>query len=95
MFELLKSYAYQHSKEFDIDDLKELLMAENYVNFKDFRRRILEPAIAEINEYTELSVKYNKRQEGCKSEVYYQEKESHWKFRKPKQNNQALRISWQ
>ena len=56
LFELFKSYQYQHTKRFDIDELKHLLYAEKYKNYKDFRKRVLEPAIKEINEYTEISV---------------------------------------
>ena len=58
LFELFKSYEYQHYKTFVTEDLKHLLYAENYKNFKDFRLRVLEPAITEINEYTELNVSY-------------------------------------
>lgn len=66
LFELFKSYSYQHEKEFNIDDLKNLLFATNYINFKDFRKRVLENAINEINTYTELSVDYNTISKGRK-----------------------------
>ncbi len=64
LFELFKSYAYQKTKEFDVDELKELLQATNYTNFKDFRARVLNPAIKEINEYTELEVDYAEKKCG-------------------------------
>ena len=66
LFEIFKSYEYQHKKTFDIDELKHLLYAENYKNFKDFRVRVLEPAINEINEYTELCVSYETITKGKK-----------------------------
>ena len=66
LFELFKSYAYQKRKEFDIDELKTLLMATNYKNFKDFRVRVLEPAIQEINEFTELKIEYEPITKGKK-----------------------------
>lgn len=58
LFELFKSYSYQYQKEFDIDNLKELLFATNYKNFNDFQKRVLKNAIEEINKYTELTVNY-------------------------------------
>ena len=58
LFELFKSYEYQHYKTFDTEDLKHLLYAENYKNFADFKKRVLEPAIDEINNYTELNVSF-------------------------------------
>lgn len=66
LFELFKSYAFQTQKQFDIDDLKCLLYCENYKNFKDFRTRVLEPAIKEINEYTELEIQYELATKGRK-----------------------------
>ncbi len=66
LFELFKSYSYQKNKKFGIDALKEILCAENYANFKDFRRRVLEPAMHEINEYTELHITYNAEKKGRK-----------------------------
>lgn len=59
IYELLKSYAYQHSKTFEIDELKRLLMVENnksYKNFFDFKKRVLEIAQKEINEYTDIKI---------------------------------------
>ena len=58
LFEIFKSYEYQHIKTFNTEELKHLLYAESYNNFKDFRVRVLEPAIKEINEYTEINVVY-------------------------------------
>lgn len=56
LYELLKSYAYQKEKTFDIDSLKKILAAENYDRFPDFRRRVLEPAEKEINLLTDISI---------------------------------------
>lgn len=71
LFELFKSYAYQHKREFDVDYLKELLFATNYTNFADFEKRVLKPAITEINEYTELSISYEKIKKGKKIEKIF------------------------
>ena len=56
IYELLKSYAFTGSHTFDIDDLKSKLFATGYVNFKDFRRKVIEVAVREINEYTDIEV---------------------------------------
>ena len=56
MYELLRSYQFQSQHRFDIDELKTLLSAENYTTFKDFRRRVLDVAVKEINQYTDLEV---------------------------------------
>lgn len=69
IYELLKSYAYLKSKIFDIDDLKRLLGVENvksYVNFKDFRRYVLEIAEREINELTDINISYETIKKGKK-----------------------------
>lgn len=69
IYELLKSYAYLKSKVFDIDDLKRLLGVENvksYVNFKDFRRYVLEIAEREINELTDINISYETIKKGKK-----------------------------
>lgn len=58
LFEICKSYAYQKRREIDIDELKELLNATNYKNYSDFSKRVLEPAINEINEFTDLKISY-------------------------------------
>lgn len=66
LFELFKSYQYQHSKIYEIEELKYLLYTENYNNFAHFKRRVLEPAIKEINEFTEIKVSYETLKKGKK-----------------------------
>lgn len=58
IYELLKSYAFAKSHTFDIDDLKKKLVAEHFSNFKDFRRRVIETAVKEINLYTDIEVSW-------------------------------------
>lgn len=61
IYELMKSYAFQRHKTFDIDELKYLLMVENvksYHNFKDFRKYVIEKALNEINELTDINVHF-------------------------------------
>lgn len=62
-YELFQSYFVRKwqkkvQKEVELEELKKLLMAENYTEYKNFRRRVLQPAINEINEYTDLSVSF-------------------------------------
>jgi plasmid replication initiation protein len=58
LYELLKSYAYQNSKEFDIDELKRILFAESYERYPDFKRKVLDIAMREINELSDVFITY-------------------------------------
>lgn len=69
IYELLKSYAYQRNKTFDIDELKQLLMVDTVKSYKDFslfRKKVLEIAIHEINELTDLTIDYEPIKKGNK-----------------------------
>lgn len=60
-YELLKSYEFQKTIHFDLEKLKEILGVENvksYTNFKDFRKYVIEVALKEINELTDITVTY-------------------------------------
>lgn len=65
-YELLKSYAFTRHHTFDIDELKSVLAATNYVNFKDFRRYVLEVATKEINQYTDIEITWEPIKKGRK-----------------------------
>lgn len=59
LYEMLKSYAFQKSKTFEIDELKHLLMVDElktYKNFNNFRTKVLEKAQEEINELTDINI---------------------------------------
>ena len=66
IYELLKSYAWTKKHTFDIDELKKQLVAEHYINFKDFRKKVIEIAVREINEYTDLNISYEPIKKGVK-----------------------------
>ena len=66
IYELLKSYAFTKTHTFAVDQLKKLLGCENYVRFPDFRRKVLEIATREINEYTDLEVSWEPITQGRK-----------------------------
>ena len=69
LYELFRSYSYQQEKEFDIDDLKSLLCAENYKVFADFKRYVLDKGIQEINIFTDLKVTYETKKAGKEHKV--------------------------
>ncbi len=67
VYELLRSYAnLDEPITFDIDRIKVNFSATDYERFPDFRRRVLEPAIAEINKMTDIEVSYSTITEGRK-----------------------------
>lgn len=58
-YELFKSWSYRdtsYTKEIALEELKSMLLCENYKQYKAFRRRVLEPSIDEINEFTDLDI---------------------------------------
>lgn len=65
IYELLKSYEYQKKKVvFDINSLKEIVNAETYTRFPDFKRKVIDIAIREINDFSDLNVSYEMIKEG-------------------------------
>lgn len=69
IYELLKSYSYSGRNPkitFDLEELKKKLMATNYDRFPDFRRKVLEIAVKEINIYTDLEVTWEPEKKGKK-----------------------------
>lgn len=78
LYELLKSYQKNRMTWFfEIDELKRLLDASNYKNFNDFSKRVLNPAVEEINKFTDLKIAYDTKKEGrrvARVEFYMAEK---------------------
>jgi len=66
LYEILKSHAFKKRCTLTIDELRFMLKAESYTINYNFRTRILDPAIAEINQYTDLFVTDNPIKEGKK-----------------------------
>lgn len=69
IYELLKSYAFQRTIIFNLDDLKHLLMVDSvktYNRYANFRMRILEKAQEEINELTDINITYEAIKTGKK-----------------------------
>ena len=64
IYELLKSYQKNNqSWWFKFDNLKHILDCTNY-EWYDFKRRVLEPAIKEINKFTDLVIEYSTEKDG-------------------------------
>jgi len=68
IYELLKQYQNLNKRKFEISELREILGVEpdEYKRFFDFERRVLKPAVKEINEKTDLEVSYTKKRTGRK-----------------------------
>lgn len=64
MYELLKSYEYLGSYIFELDELKKRIQANGYSHYTDFRVKVLEPAIREINKYSDIDVDVAQIREG-------------------------------
>lgn len=62
IYELMRSMAYKHMPvTISMDEIRQLLMIEDkatYKTYSDFRRKLLESSIEEINKYTDISVNY-------------------------------------
>ena len=67
MYEILASQLYKGIFVIEIDQFKKLLDISNkYNDYRDLRKRILEPSVKEINELTCLHVEYEPIKEGKK-----------------------------
>jgi plasmid replication initiation protein len=66
LYELLKSYEFRGRWQVGIEELKELLSAENYKLFGDFKRRVLNTALREIKDLTDIGVNYEIIKKGRK-----------------------------
>lgn len=65
LYELLRSYAYTNMRvRFTIDDLKNKLDCSSYDHTGHFRSKVIDPAVADINNYSELAVSYELIKEG-------------------------------
>lgn len=93
LYEWFKSYSFMAKKTIELDELKYILMADNYKDFRSFRRRVLETAVAEINEYTDLIVSYEKETNKKKVEAitfYIKRKPSMQRYKLYLQINEIL-----
>ncbi|MCM1330719.1 MAG: replication initiation protein [Ruminococcus sp.] len=70
LYELLKSVAGKTVWNFKIEDLKHKFMCDSYKLFGDFKRRVIDPAVNEINEKTDINVTYELFKFGDSGKAY-------------------------
>lgn len=64
-YELLKQYQKIGKRNFTVSELREILNCENeYLKFAEFERRIIVPAVKEINDHSDIIVEYTKFKKG-------------------------------
>jgi len=62
LYEILKSFEFKPLVDFDIDDLrKRLAIGHQYPNYAHFNKYVLEPAIEDICEFTDLDVSIHEK----------------------------------
>jgi len=66
LYELLKSREYIGHWKVEIKELKRRLSAENYKRYVDVKRYVIEIAIREINDFSDIDVRYSVEKQGNK-----------------------------
>ena len=70
LYELVKSLHFHdlgdYLRRYSVDELKRLLGGEVYREYRDFKRRVLVPAVKEINQYSDKSVSFEEIRRGRK-----------------------------
>lgn len=65
IYELCSQYKSKGEREISLEDLKKWLQVEDkYKQLKDFKRRVLEPSVIEINEKSDLHIAYEQIKRG-------------------------------
>ena len=97
LYELLKSKHYnkklKYSINYNLQEFKKSIDAEKYNSFKDFRKRVLEKAIEEINKYTDIIVEYKTIKSGKainEIEFIIETKENYKRFETAIENERGL-----
>lgn len=70
LYELLKSYQFKSSIEFSLEDLKSLLSAEKYKLFGSLKQKVINTAIKEINNMSDIIVSYTEKRKDKRLSVY-------------------------
>lgn len=65
IYEMLKQWECKRTQTYKVEELrKRLTLEKRYTAFKDFEKRVLEPAKSEINDHSDLWVTYRKIKKG-------------------------------
>lgn len=66
LYEILKSYEFQKSCTFEVEEFKKILCAENYRLFGHLKEKVIDISMREINEFGDISVNYEVKKQGRK-----------------------------
>ena len=59
LYEIFKSYLWIGKWEVNINEFREMIyLNDKYKLYKELKRNVIEPSIAEINKYTDLTIEY-------------------------------------
>lgn len=90
VYEYLRSYANQGIITIKVENAYEILADNKYTVFADFERKVVKKAIGEINEFSDINVKY--------SLIKNKNKTTHITFvihMRPESELEAIRATWQ
>jgi len=65
-YELLKSYSNMKKKEFSLIEIREMLIIDKFQRWDNFKSKILDVAVFEINAFSELQISYSTVKTGRK-----------------------------
>jgi len=96
LFEILVQYKELGQRDLDIDDLREALMLnDKYSRFAELKRRVIIPALEQINEHSSLIVDWSERKAGRKIVAIVftiEEKETEKTEEKPKKKAAGKKV---
>ncbi len=62
LYELIKTFAFKSIADFNLEDLREKLkVGKKYPNYNDFKKRVIQPAVNDINEFTDLDIDFREQ----------------------------------
>ena len=79
LYQLLKPYQKNNNEwYFKLDELKRLLDCKSYKRYHDFKRFAIEPAVREINKFSDLVISYEVDKDGKKVDtvIFYMREKS-------------------
>jgi len=79
IYELLVQYRQIGNREISVETLRTMLeLGKKYPLFADFKKRVIDTAVDQINEYSPLKVEYEQKKTGRKvTHIYFSFKEKH------------------